>query len=163
MNKLKLSKLLAAVDIFYKKADEIKKEPQAEVVTNPGGPFKRPDAPVELPENLDTGYKIPGFIPNLNKLFPSNPVTSPTTPVAKPSAPAAKPQPGYEGRIDPRVQQALVNMGKNLGTTGPGKNGVDGALGGKTRAALNEFKAGTPHTQAMSDKELQQYIIQYYK
>jgi peptidoglycan hydrolase-like protein with peptidoglycan-binding domain len=39
-----------------------------------------------------------------------------------------------------KVQQALVDLGFNLGTSGPGGNGVDGIYGQRTAAAVRAFK-----------------------
>lgn len=102
-----------------------------------------------------------GSEPPVDPKFLSRIEQSSATP-ATPAAPAYKSPPGYEGPIDRRVQQALVNMHKDLGKSGPKHDGVDGSLGQKTRAALNEFKASSPHTQAMKDPELFNYIIQYF-
>lgn len=39
-----------------------------------------------------------------------------------------------------KVQQALVDLGFDIGTTGPARDGVDGAYGPKTAHAVQEFK-----------------------
>ena len=43
------------------------------------------------------------------------------------------------GKVE-AVQQALVNLGYNLGNTGPNGNGVDGVFGEKTRSAVKKFQ-----------------------
>lgn len=46
------------------------------------------------------------------------------------------------------VQQALVNKGYDLGTSGPSSNGVDGVFGSKTKAAIEKMQKliGNPVT-----------------
>lgn len=46
-----------------------------------------------------------------------------------------------------RVQQKLVDLGYNLGTSGPKKNGVDGAWGKLTTKAWNDWKSGQKPTK----------------
>ena len=41
-----------------------------------------------------------------------------------------------------KIQQKLVDLGYNLGTSGPNKNGVDGAWGKMTNKAWSDWKAG---------------------
>ena len=43
------------------------------------------------------------------------------------------------GKVE-AVQQALVNLGYNLGNTGPNGDGVDGVFGEKTRSAVKKFQ-----------------------
>jgi len=59
--------------------------------------------------------------------------------------------------IDPKIQQALVNAGYPLGTSGPEHNGVDGKLGELTRKVLEQYKA--KNNFQMDDKKLFAYIL----
>ena len=43
------------------------------------------------------------------------------------------------GKVE-AVQQALVNLGYNLGTTGSNGDGVDGVFGEKTKSAVKKFQ-----------------------
>lgn len=47
---------------------------------------------------------------------------------------------GQKGNEIAKIQQALLEKGYNLGTSGPNKNGVDGNFGPRTQKAIKDFQ-----------------------
>lgn len=110
-----------------------------------------------LTKRADNKSVDPGYTPAV--VEPLSSQIMPPYALPEPGGDAAASKPKAILPIDPKVQQALVNAGYYLGTTGPEGKGVDGKLGVLTRAALNKLKA-SKGLQKLTDQQLFDYILQ---
>lgn len=111
-----------------------------DTMLHPGQTLKKPGQTEtsEGSKKLVSKEKLKMENPMLTKGFPTDALTVKTDYVrAVPRINVSKP---VDIKLDPKAihrerQQALVDAGYNLGTTGENKNGVDGAWGNKSQAA----------------------------